>query len=157
MPEASSTTKPIGSECSTARPGRTEWRLPAASTRSMSRSTIAPATSIDAEINSLASRPAETETTTDFELHLGGALGEIDGLAHRRLDLGEIDHGAGLHAARERVAEADHLDRVGAPRQHVLRRARLEARDQAGDLAGADIERGDHRRTPRRQAASSSE
>ncbi len=61
--------------------------------------------------------------------------------------LGKIDHRAGLHAARKRVAEADDVDRMGAPAQHVLRRPRLEAPDQAGDLAGADIERGDQHRT----------
>src|SRR5215213_5663418 len=32
---------------------------------------------------------------------------------------------------------------MGAPWQHVLRRARLQLRDRAHDLAGADIERGD--------------
>ena len=93
---------------------------------------------------------------TEFELHPRGALGEVGALAHRGFRLGEIDHGAGLHAARERVAEADDVDGMGAPAQHVLRSARLEPRDQAGDLAGADIERGDERRAVAATAASSS-
>ena len=42
-----------------------------------------------------------------FELHLGGAFGEIDGLADGLLGVGEIDHVAGLHAARAGMAEAD--------------------------------------------------
>ena len=56
--------------------------------------------------------------------------------------LGEIDHRAGLHAARDRVRNALDLDGVAAAAQHVLRRLRLQPRDQAGDLAGADVERG---------------
>jgi len=41
-----------------------------------------------------------------LQLHAGGALGDIHGLAYRLLGLGEIDHRAGLDAARERVTEA---------------------------------------------------
>ena len=64
--------------------------------------------------------------------------------------LGEIDHAAGLHAARGGMAEADHLDGVAAAGQDLLRRMRLEPRDQADDLARADVERGDERAAPRR-------
>ncbi len=73
-------------------------------------------------------------------------------MADRLLGLGEVDHGAGLDAARERVAEAEDLDGVAAAAQHFLRRARLQPRDQAGDLAGADVERGDE---PRRASGDS--
>ena len=70
----------------------------------------------------LAGRAAGGHRDDDrLELHPRGALGEVDALAHRGFRLGEIDHGAGLHAARERVAEADDVDRMGAPAQHVLR------------------------------------
>ena len=56
----------MGSECSTARPGRTECWLPAVSTRAMSCSlTVEPPTLIDADLSSLSGRPAETESTTD--------------------------------------------------------------------------------------------
>ena len=85
------------------------------------------------------------------ELHSRGALGEVGALAHRGFRLGKIDHGARLHAAGKRVAKADDVDRMGAQAQHVLGRPRLEAPDQAGDLAGADIERGDEHRTVGRQ------
>ena len=50
-----------------------------------------------------------------------------------------------------RVAEAEHLDRMAAAAQRFVLRVRLQPRDQAGDLAGADVERGDERRAPRRQ------
>ena len=46
--------------------------------------------------------------------------------------------------------------RVAAPAQHVLRRLRLEPRDQADDLAGADVERRDERRALAATPASSS-
>ena len=85
-----------------------------------------------------------------FELHLGLAFGDIDGLAHHFLDLDQVDHAAGLHAARRGMGEAEHVHAVAAPAQHVLRRLRLEPRDHAGDLAGADIETGDHGGAPRR-------
>jgi hypothetical protein len=62
-------------------------------------------------------------------------------LPHRRLDLDQVDHGAGLHAARPGMAEAQDLNRMAAAPQHLARRLRGQARDQAGDLAGADVER----------------
>ena len=85
-----------------------------------------------------------------FKLHAGHALGDVDGLADHLLGLGQIDHGAGLHAARRGMGEAEHAHAVAAPAQHVLRRLRLEPRDHADDLAGADIEGGDHGGAPRR-------
>ena len=70
-------------------------------------------------LNSLPSLPAETETTTEFELHLGGALGEVDRLPHGLFRLRQVDHRAGLDAARQRMAEADHVDRLAAAEQHA--------------------------------------
>ena len=57
-----------------------------------------------------------------FKLHRSVALGEIDGMAHRLLGLGQIDHGAGLHAARLGMTDAENLDAVAAPPQRILRR-----------------------------------
>ena len=71
-------------------------------------------------------------------------------MAHRLLGLRQIDHRAGLHAARLGMTDAEHLDAVAAPPQHILRPLRLEPGDQADDLAGADIEGGDDRRAARR-------
>ena len=48
------------------------------------------------------------------------------------------------------MGEAEHAHAVAAPAQHVLRRLRLEPRDHAGDLAGADVEAGDYRCAARR-------
>ena len=78
--------------------------------------TDGPATSTDAVKRSLASRPAEIETSDRFELHRRPSLGEVDRLADRLLGLVEVDHAAGLHAARFGMAEAD------APRCAWLRR-----------------------------------
>ena len=105
---------------------------------------------ISAANKSLASRPAEIESTTDFNLDRRHALGAIDGLADRLFGLGEIDHTARLGAARGRMAEADHLDGMAPAGQHLLRRMRPQPRNQAGDLARADIERGNKRAAPRR-------
>ena len=71
-------------------------------------------------------------------------------MADRLLGLGQIDDGAAFHAAGLGVADTEYLDAVAAPAQHLLRRLRLEAGDQAHDLAGADVEGRHDRRTPRR-------
>src|SRR3984893_9651439 len=73
--------------------------------------------------------------------NLGHALGQRDRMTHRLLAFGEVDHRAGLHAARLDLAVADQLDGVGTAAQGVARRARPQPRDHARDLAGADIER----------------
>src|SRR5450631_4450172 len=80
-----------------------------------------------------------------FDPNLGHALGQRHRLAYRLLAFGEIDHGACLDAARLDLAVTDQLDGMAAPAQRVVRRARLQPRDHAGDLAGADIE-GCHQR-----------
>ena len=64
------------------------------------------------------------------DMHAGGALGGVDRVAQHLLGRRDVDHAAGLHALRLGVADAEHLDRMGAARQHVLRRARLQPRDQ---------------------------
>ena len=56
-------------------------------------------------------------------------------MADRFLGLRQVDHGAGLDAARLGVADAEDLDAMAAPPHHILRALRLEAGDQADDLA----------------------
>ena len=126
--------------------------LPAPITRAMSCSvTVVPLTSIEASNNSLAMRPAEIDTSNRIDAHLGGTLGEIDGVTDRFLGIDKIDDRAGLHAARAGVRKADHLDRVASAAQCVALRIGRQPRDQARDLAGADVERDHQRRTARRQ------
>src|SRR5262249_60949261 len=60
-----------------------------------------------------------------IELELGRAFGEIGALSQRDLRVSEVDHAAGLHAARQRVAEPDHVNRMAALPQPVLWRTRL--------------------------------
>ena len=117
--------------------------------------TVGPPTCTVAANNSLASRPADTDTITEFDLDAAHALGRGDRVAHRLLGLGEIDHGPGLDAAGAGMADAEDFHGVAAPAQRLLRQARLQPRDQAGDLGGADVERRDQRRALGRQAASS--
>src|SRR5262249_6513367 len=77
--------------------------------------------------------------------------GDRRGLANSLFGFRQVDHGAGLHAARHNMARSDDLDRVRAPPQDVLGRLRFEPRDQAHDLAGADIKRTDERGSQWRQ------
>ena len=60
-----------------------------------------------------------------FKLHAGHALGGIDGVTDDLLRLDQIDHRAGLHAARRRMGKAHDAHAVAAPAQHILRRLRL--------------------------------
>src|SRR5436190_750798 len=85
-----------------------------------------------------------------LKLYRSVVLGEIDSMAHRLFDLRQIDHRTGLHAARLGVANAENLDAVGTPAQRVLRTLRFESRNQADDLAGADVQPRDDGRTARR-------
>ena len=101
----------------------TNRALPAASTRAMSCSvTVEPLTSIEAAMQLAADPPGGNRHQHRFDLHLGGALGEIDGVADRFLGIDQIDHRAGLHAARAGMAEADHLDGMAAPAQRFALR-----------------------------------
>ena len=106
--------------------------------------------SISAANSSLASRPADSDSTTDSISTAGHALGGIDGLTNGVLGLRQIDDTAGLHAARIGMAEADDLDGVAAAGQDLLRLLRPQPRDQADDLARSDVERGNERAAPRR-------
>src|SRR6266516_163717 len=72
---------------------------------------------------------------------LGHAFGQRYRLTHRLLAFGEIDNGAGLYAVRLDLAVSNQLDGMAAAAQGVTRGARLQPRDHAGNLAGADIER----------------
>src|SRR5205814_9188620 len=76
-----------------------------------------------------------------FDPDLGHAFGQRHRLPHRLFAFGEIDHRAGLDAARLDLAVADQLDRMAAAAQGAARRAWLYPRDHAGNFAGADIER----------------
>src|SRR5713226_6320778 len=76
-----------------------------------------------------------------FDPDLGHAFGQRHRLTHRLLAFGEIDDRAGLYAVRLDLAVSDQLDGMAAAAQGVARRARLQPRDHAGNLAGADIER----------------
>src|SRR6185312_7161184 len=76
-----------------------------------------------------------------LDANLGHALGQRYRLTHRLLAFGEIDHRTGLDAARLDLAVADQFHRMGSAAQRLARRRRLQPRDHAGDLAGADIER----------------
>src|SRR6266853_3137571 len=76
---------------------------------------------------------------------LGHAFGQRHRLAYRLFAFGQIDHRAALHAARLDLAVPDQFDGMAASAQGVTRRARLQPRNHAGDLAGADIERGHQR------------
>ena len=97
-------------------------------------------------LDQLALQPAGRDRQQHrFDPDLGHALGQRHRLAHRLFAFGEIDHRAGLDAARLDLAVSDQLDGMGAPAQGLVRRARLQPRDHAGDLAGADIERGHQR------------
>src|SRR5581483_6971805 len=102
-------------------------------------------------VEQLAAQPSAGERDDHgFELHLRHLFGEIDGVANGLFRGGEIDDGAAFHPARGDMTEAEDLDAMAATPQHLLWRLRLEARDQAGDLAGADVERGDHGLAARR-------
>ena len=99
---------------------------------------------------SLPSRPPDIETTTDSSCT--PAMLSAMSMAWRTIS------SASTRSTTEPAfmplaavwAKAKRLHAVAAPAQHVLRRLRLEPCDQADDLAGADIERGDDRRALRR-------
>ena len=74
--------------------------------------------------SSLASRPADIDSTTDSISTDAMRSARVDRLPDRLLGLGQIDHAAGFHAARAGMAEADHLDGMAPARQHLLRRMR---------------------------------
>ena len=87
---------------------------PRARGRCRRRSTVEPATLTDAA-KQLAREPpgGDRDARPIRAARPADALGEIDGMADRLLGLGEIDHGARLHAARFGVADAEDLDRRG--------------------------------------------
>ena len=69
----------------------------------------------------------------------------------------EVDDDAGLHAVRFLVADADDLHLVGAAAQHLALAARAQLRDDAADLAGADVEHRDDAGAPLRSILLSAE
>src|SRR5205823_11697634 len=56
-----------------------------------------------------------------------------------------------FHSACQRVSYANNLDGVAALSKRISMFARPQPRQDTGDLAGADVECGNKRRTPRRQ------
>src|SRR6185312_4077685 len=81
-----------------------------------------------------------------FKLNRGIVFGQIDGVTDRLFGLREVDDRPALHATGFGMADAQDFDGMAAPPQHLLRRLRLEPRDDANDLAGADIESRHNRR-----------
>ena len=87
----------------------------------------------------------------------GHALGRVDGEADRLLGGVEIGDDARLDAARALMADAEHLDRVGASRaapRPIPRAHGSQPPDQAADLARADVENRDDGGAPRQAAHS---
>ena len=68
------------------------------------------------------------------------ALGGVDRKADRALGRVEIDDRARFHAARALMADAEHPAAMGALAQRRRSVHRRQARDQADDLGGADVE-----------------
>src|SRR6266853_3646454 len=89
--------------------------------------------------------PARYRQQHGFDPDLGHAFGQRHRLAYRLFAFGQIDHRAAFYAARLDLAVANEFDGMAASAQGVVRRARLQPRDHAGDLAGADIERSHQR------------
>jgi len=129
-----------------ARSGRARCWLPTDSTRAISPSaTVLPFTSIDAEMSSLPGFPPEIETTTRSSCILAArsAIAAPGELPARPL---RDQSPRRLHSARHDMTVSDHLDRMGPPAQSILWRLRFEPRNQAHDLAGADVKRANQRR-----------
>src|SRR5690606_21605173 len=102
------------------------------------------ATEIDRGRQHLAPEPAGRKVDDQrIDRQPGHALGRIHGQPDRLLGMVETDDDARLDAARTLVADADDLDAVRAARQPLALLARLEARDDAADLAGTDVENRD--------------
>ena len=86
------------------------------------------AAEVDGRAEGLAAEAAAREGDDQrFDRQPGHALGRVDREADRLLACVEVDDDAGLDAARPLVAEAEHLDVVGAARQHLGDRPRASA------------------------------
>ena len=96
----------------------------------MSPSVNGRARNIDGGLDQLAAEaPGRKRDHDRLELDGGRALGEIDGMPHRLLGLGEIDHRARLHAARSRYGRGRESRRHGcaaaaSPAAHAAAAAR---------------------------------
>src|SRR5215469_17933521 len=66
-----------------------------------------------------------------FDFNRSQSFGGIDGAADRILRLHQIDDRAGFGPTRQRMAEADYLNGMAAPRQNLLRTMRTKPADQA--------------------------
>src|SRR3974390_886329 len=85
-----------------------------------------------------------------FDFDRSHSFGGIYGAPDRVLSLHQIDDGSGLGPARNGVAETDHLDRMAAPGQNLLRTMRTKPADQTNPFARTDVERGNYDASPRR-------
>ncbi len=125
--------------CRRRAPGRYRLRTP-----------LEPTISISAANSSLASRPAETDSTTDSistdaMRSAPSTAWRIASSAWPRLTTPP----AFMPRATVWPKPTTSM-RMAAAGQHLLRRVRPQPRDQAGDLARTDIERGDQSAAPRR-------
>ena len=84
------------------------------------------------------------------DLDAGHTLGRVNGQADGVFGRMKIDHRAALDAARALVTDAEHLAAMGAATQSLGRLHRRQARDQADDLGGADVEHGENGALARR-------
>ena len=123
----------------------------------MSASATSSPGKLDARRVGLAGEPAAGDVDDQrFDGDAGHALGGVDGEADRLLGGVEIGDDPRLDAARALMADAEHLDRMGAaaaaPRP--ADRSWLQPRDQAADLGRADVEDRDDRAVAAGRAAS---
>ncbi len=116
--------------------------MPAEVTRVTSAAVTAPPLISAAASTSWPLQPARRDRQQNrLDPDLGHPLGQSHRVPDRLFAFGEIHHRAGLDAARLDLAVADQLDGMASAAQSLARRARLQPRDHAGNLAGADIER----------------
>src|SRR5690606_5061725 len=84
--------------------------------------------------------PAREVHDDRLDLDLRHPLGGIDGLADRLLGRLQIDDDAALETERTLMADAEHAHLVRPAAQYVALAHGDELRDEADDLAGADVE-----------------
>src|SRR5260221_6384550 len=91
-----------------------------------------------------AQAPARHGHHDRFKLHAGHAYSNVDCLTGHFFGFDQINNRTALHTARRGMGKSQKPHAVAAPAQDVLWCLRLEPRDQADDLAGANIECGDN-------------
>src|SRR5579864_2101128 len=96
--------------------------------------------------------PARHRQKDGLDADLGHVFGKRDRLANRLFAFGEINDRAPLDPLRADLAITDQLSGMTAAAKGAVRRAWPQARDHAGDFAGADVERSDQRRALRHRS-----